>query len=139
MSLSLDQFVQALSQTGLLPVEEVRAFHASLPEGKRPRDAQQLAQELVRAGKLTRYQAAAVYQGKAKSLVMGEYVVLDRIGAGGMGQVFKAQHRRMKRIVAIKLLPPAVSKDESAIKRFQREVEAAARLEHPNIVTAYDA
>src|SRR5947208_2256194 len=128
MSLSLDQFVQALNQTGLLSAADVPGLVAALPGDKRPRDVQQLAQELVRAGKLTRYQAAAVYQGKAKSLVMGEYVVLDRIGAGGMGQVFKAQHRRMKRVVAIKLLPPAVSKDESAIKRFQREVEAAARL-----------
>src|SRR6185295_3637604 len=60
-------------------------------------------------------------------------------GAGGMGQVFKAEHRRMKRVVAIKMLPPAMTKDAAAIKRFQREVEAAAKLSHPNIVAAHDA
>ena len=56
-----------------------------------------------------------------------------------MGQVFKAEHRRMKRVVAIKMLPPAVTKDAAAVARFQREVEAAAKLSHPNIVAAYDA
>jgi serine/threonine protein kinase/formylglycine-generating enzyme required for sulfatase activity len=71
--------------------------------------------------------------------VYGEYVVLDKIGAGGMGQVFKAEHRRMKRIVALKLLPPAAMRSPDAVNRFQREAQAAARLIHPNIVTAFDA
>ena len=71
--------------------------------------------------------------------MLGDYILLDKIGAGGMGQVFKAEHRRMKRLVAIKLLPAAMTKDEAAVKRFQREVEAAAKLSHPNIVQAYDA
>ena len=56
-----------------------------------------------------------------------------------MGQVFKAQHRKMKRLVAIKMLPPAMTKDALALARFQREVEAAAKLRHPNIVAADDA
>jgi serine/threonine protein kinase/WD40 repeat protein len=70
---------------------------------------------------------------------LGDYILLDRLGAGGMGQVFKAQHKHMKRLVAIKLLPAALTQDEAAIRRFQREVEAAARLVHANIVQAYDA
>ena len=74
-----------------------------------------------------------------KSLILGNYTILDKIGAGGMGQVFKAEHRRMHRIVAIKMLPPAVMKDAAAVARFQREVEAAAKLQHPNIVAAHDA
>ncbi len=56
-----------------------------------------------------------------------------------MGQVFKAEHRRMKRIVAIKMLPRNLTKDAPSVARFQREVEAAAKLSHPNIVAAYDA
>ena len=56
-----------------------------------------------------------------------------------MGQVFKAEHRRMERIVAIKMLPAAMTKDAAAVARFQREVEAAAKLSHPNIVAAHDA
>ncbi len=66
-------------------------------------------------------------------------MILDFTGAGGMGQVFKAQHRRMKRIVALKLLTAAAVKNASNVMRFQREVEAAAKLTHSNIVTAYDA
>ncbi|MCH7728965.1 MAG: protein kinase, partial [Planctomycetes bacterium] len=71
--------------------------------------------------------------------VLGDYVLLGKIGAGGMGQVFKAQHRRMDRIVALKLLRPTSTEDEEAVKRFHREVRAAAKLFHPNIVTAFDA
>ena len=98
-----------------------------------------LAQASSKAGKLTKYQAQAVYQGKTKGLVFGEYVVLDKLGEGGMGVVLKAQHRRMDRLVAIKVLSPAAMKQAGAVERFHREVEAAAKLSHPNIVTAYDA
>ena len=56
-----------------------------------------------------------------------------------MGQVFKAEHRRMERIVASQDVPPAMTKDGPALARFQREAKAAAKLHHPNIVTAYDA
>ena len=65
--------------------------------------------------------------------------MLDRLGAGGMGTVLKARHRRMKRVVALKVLATALSTDESFVQRFQREVETIARLKHPNIVMAYDA
>jgi serine/threonine protein kinase len=88
---------------------------------------------------LTKFQAQAVYQAKTKYLVVGNYVVLDRIGGGGMGQVYKAEHRKMERIVAIKILPPSTTRSKENLLRFEREVKAAARLSHPNIVTAYDA
>lgn len=122
-----------------MSVEELDAFLQSLPPEEKPTDAQSLAQTLFRHKRLTKFQAQAVYQGKTKGLVMGNYVILDRLGKGGMGEVYKAQHRRMDRLVALKLLPPAATQKPSAIKRFQREVKAAARLVHPNIVTAYDA
>ncbi len=139
MPLSLEQLVQGLTASGLLSAEEIASFQAALPKEKRPRDAQQLAVELVRQGKLTKFQASEAFNGRARNLVLGDYVVLDKIGAGGMGQVFKAQHRRMKRLVAVKLVPTATMKDPQVVKRFQREVEAAARLSHPNIVAALDA
>lgn len=69
----------------------------------------------------------------------GEYTVIERIGTGGMGQVFKALHRRMDRIVALKILPEGSVKSADALARFQQEVRSAAQLIHPNIVTAYDA
>ena len=70
---------------------------------------------------------------------LGNYVLLEKIGGGGMGRVFKARHGRMDRIVAIKVLSPRIAKDETAIARFEREVKASAKLFHPNIVTALDA
>lgn len=68
--------------------------------------------------------------------LLGEYTVLEPLGMGGQGSVFKAIHRRMDRTVAIKLLPRSTPE---AATRFQTEVRAAAKLVHPNIVTAFDA
>ena len=118
---------------------EVSSFQDSLPPGKRPKDGETLARQLVQANKLTKYQAQVVYQGKVKGLIFGEYVVLDKLGEGGMGVVLKAEHRRMKRVVAVKMISTASLKSPDAVKRFYREVEAAAKLEHPNIVAAHDA
>ena len=70
---------------------------------------------------------------------IGDYKILDRIGAGGMGQVFLAEHTRMQRVVALKMLPMDRMKDPRAIERFYEEIRAASRLLHPNIVTAFDA
>jgi formylglycine-generating enzyme required for sulfatase activity/tRNA A-37 threonylcarbamoyl transferase component Bud32 len=108
-------------------------------QGIAPQNKSGLAQALVAQGKLTDFQAKRLLTGNGESLVLGEYVLLDEIGAGGMGCVYKAEHRRMKRIVALKMIAPAALRDVQAIRRFQREVQAAARLEHPNIVTAHDA
>lgn len=72
-------------------------------------------------------------------LMLGGYTLLERIGTGGMGQVFRAVHRRMDRIVAIKTLPLSSRHDPAVIARFEREVRIATRLEHPNIIAAFDA
>jgi serine/threonine protein kinase len=98
-----------------------------------------VVQALASEGWLTPFQAMAVFDGRVNSLHLGNYDVLDRLGSGGMGTVFKARHRRMKRIVAIKVLSWGLSENKSFVQRFQREVETVARLSHPNIVTAHDA
>src|SRR5205814_2124713 len=67
------------------------------------------------------------------------YQVLGLLGAGGMGAVYKAQHRVMQRLVALKTIHASLIGDPEAVDRFDREIRAAARLSHPNIVTAYDA
>jgi formylglycine-generating enzyme required for sulfatase activity/serine/threonine protein kinase len=139
MAISVEQFIARLSESGLMPAAEVSTFQESLPPAERPRDVQALAASLVKAGKLTKYQAQAVYQGKTKGLVFDEYVVLDKLGEGGMGVVLKARHRRMDRLVAIKVLSAGGMKAPEAVERFHREVKAAAKLSHPNIVTAFDA
>lgn len=139
MPAPLETFVSQLVDSQLLAMEEVRALLDSSPAERRPQDAEQLARELVRQKKLTAYQAKTIYQGKGKTLVLGNYRVLDKLGQGGMGIVLKAEHRRMERIVALKLLSPQIVKEPGALQRFLREVKAAARLNHPNVVTAHDS
>lgn len=85
------------------------------------------------------FQASCLWRGKTRGLVLGEYVVEDKIGQGGMGVVCKARPGRMDRVVALKTLPAEAMREAEAVQRFYREVRAAARLSHPNIVTAYDA
>jgi WD40 repeat protein/serine/threonine protein kinase len=138
-TVSLEQLQQRLLDAGLLPVEDLQTIVARMPAERHPITAETLALELCRQEKLTRYQAIALCQPEPTTLRLGDYVILDRLGAGGMGVVFKAVHRRMKRIVALKLLAPTLAPSRNVLQRFQREVEAAARLLHPNIVAAYDA
>ena len=98
-----------------------------------------LSRALVKAGKLTPYQAAAIYQNKSRGLLIGNYLILDKLGQGGMGVVFKARHRKLGRFGALKILPPSFTRDPGAVMRFRREFEAAGRLKHPNLVAAFEA
>ena len=93
----------------------------------------------MKAGKLTPYQAAAIYQNKSRGLLIGNYLILDKVGQGGMGMVFKARHRKLGRLGALKILPPSFTRDRGAVMRFRREFEAAARLKHVNLVAAFEA
>jgi serine/threonine protein kinase len=70
---------------------------------------------------------------------LGEYRLMDRLGEGGMGTVYRAFHVKLKRVVAIKVLPKGRLEDEQAVARFEREMAAVGQLDHPNIVQAYDA
>lgn len=70
---------------------------------------------------------------------LGQYELFEQIGRGGMGTVWRALHTRLKRPVAVKLLAPSRMRDAQAVARFQREMEAVGRLDHPNLVRAYDA
>jgi serine/threonine protein kinase/CheY-like chemotaxis protein len=136
--LTRDEFIQNLSDSGLLTPDEVHKALDTVPEVRAP-DGDAVAEQLIAAGTLTRFQAEAVRERRFEGLVIGNYQVLERLGQGGMGTVYKARHRRMRRVVAIKILSREVAKSENFIKRFQREVEAVARLSHPNIVMAHDA
>lgn len=139
MAITAEQFGKAAIASGLVTAEELRALWAELPVAERPRDGETFSSLLCRRNRLNEFQAQELLSGGNTPLVLGDYVLLSKIGAGGMGQVFKARHRVMERLVAVKLLPAAMVKDEAAIKRFQREVKAAAKLTHPNIVAALDA
>jgi serine/threonine protein kinase/formylglycine-generating enzyme required for sulfatase activity len=138
VSVTVEQFVNDVQRANILsPIQLQAARHALPPECRD--DAKHLARELLRQKALTEYQLQEAYLGNAKNLVLGNYVILEKIGEGGMGQVFRARHRRMDRMVAIKMLPSGIGEDSAAVERFKREVKAAAKMNHPNIVTAYDA
>ncbi|WP_373650622.1 serine/threonine protein kinase [Schlesneria sp. DSM 10557] len=139
MSVSVDGFLQHLSDSGILSPEELLELEAQIPSTKRSHDALALARELVRLKKLTPFQANRLYAENPAPLILGNYVLLEKIGSGGMGKVYKAQHRRMKRIVAVKVLSQTALQSSNVVKRFLREAEAAAKLSHPNIVAAFDA
>ncbi|MDB5336523.1 MAG: hypothetical protein JWN70_2142 [Planctomycetaceae bacterium] len=139
MAVSLDQFTRQLVESSLMLADDVQAVLASAHADQRPADGEQFARLLIRQKKLTKFQAEQLYAGKGKQLTLGNYVILDMLGQGGMGMVLKAEHRRMKRIVALKVMSAAAMKSPEAVKRFQREAQAAAKLDHPHIVTAYDA
>lgn len=133
-NISREEFVRSLTESGLLPEETLRAT-----TGAPGRAVDDLAADLIRSGHLTPFQADAIRRGRPDELFLGNYVVLEKIGTGGMGTVFKARHRRMKRAVALKVLRSEADDRPSFAKRFQREVETIAQLNHPNIVMAYDA
>lgn len=139
MPMKLEQFVRRLARSRLVTPDEAIALLQEARRDQPKLSAEQFATRLVRSGRLTKYQACSIYRGELQHLVLGNYIVLEKIGAGGMGLVYKGLHRRMKRLVALKVLPPEIMQSSEAAARFQREVEAVARLNHPNIVTAHDA
>jgi serine/threonine-protein kinase len=110
-----------------------------ISRGPLPPDASDTATRLVQAGILTPFQARLILQGKHRGFKLGPYRILNQIGAGGMGQVFLAEHAALRRRVALKVLPPRQAADPANVERFYSEARAAAALDHPNIVHAYDA
>ena len=128
-----------LNQSIVLP-EEWQALEASVRNTiQKCDDRDEVLEQLTRHGLLTEYQAARISAGTYHGLVLGTYRVLDRIGAGGMAVVFKAEHIDMRHLVAIKVLPLTAGQDSRMQSRFMSEMRAVARLHHPNIVGAIDA
>jgi serine/threonine protein kinase len=102
-------------------------------------DPKALARELIRRGWLTPFQVNQLFQDRGLDLLLGPYLLLERLGEGGMGQVFKAKHRHMERVVAIKLIRKKHLSKPEAVQRFQREIQAVAKLSNPHVVMALDA
>lgn len=102
-------------------------------------DAKTLARELLNRGWLTPYQANQLLTGRGQDLLLGSYVLLERIGEGGMGTVFKAHNWKLDRVCALKVIRKEKLTSDDAIRRFAREIEIAGQLNHLNVVRAYDA
>ena len=103
------------------------------------KDESKAIEQLVKHGLLTRYQSGRIEAGTTFGLVLGSYRLLERLGAGGMAVVFKAEHMDLRHHVAVKVLPPATKEDAALESRFFAEMRIVARLRHPNIVAATDA
>ena len=134
-----DEFAKSVVGSGLLSADDLQTFWQRIPASQRPKDGETLGAVLVQQSRITEFQKQELLAGRGKQLVLGNYVILDQLGQGGMGMVLKAEHKRMRRIVALKVLSPHVTKTSESVARFQREVMAAAQLRHPNIVAADDA
>jgi WD40 repeat protein/serine/threonine protein kinase len=133
---SVAAFMESIRQNRLLQpeqlqqTEDLRAQHA---------DLRSLAIELIRRGWLTAFQVNQLIKEKGHELLLGSYVILERVGEGGMGQVFKARNWKIGRTVALKIIHKERLANESTVRRFRREIRAAAQLQHPNVVQTLDA
>ncbi len=107
-------------------------------DGSLPEDVRQFADDMVRDGILTFFQSEQFLLGKWRGFTIGKFKLLERVGVGGMGQVFLCEHMFMRKRVAVKVLPPAKADQPAALGRFYREARAAGTLDHPNIVRTHD-
>lgn len=128
--------IDVLRQTGLLTKDQL----AHLPQVALGRcaEARALAKWLGQRGWLTIYQINQLLGGKGKQLVCGPYQILDALGQGGLSQVFKARHREHHWLVALKVIRPEALASAAGRSQFLQEMEAMARLDHPNIVQFCD-
>jgi serine/threonine protein kinase len=128
-----------LGRSGVLTKRQFEEVRAKVKSGEYPQAPTDLAERLVGEGVLTGFQSRRLLRNKVHGLVIDRYVILDRLGSGAMGRVFKAQHRLMGRVVALKLISPRIASRASAVPRFHREMRLVGRLDHPNVVRAFDA
>jgi serine/threonine-protein kinase len=130
-------FCELLYDSGLLNPAQNRELADHLTAEFQ--DPTELARVLIKRGWLTAYQVRKIARRKAHRLFLDSYILLAPVGRGGMGKVYKAWHRSLRRLAAIKVLDDERVADPETAGRFQREIRLVGRLEHPHIVRAYDA
>jgi serine/threonine protein kinase len=136
---TIEDFLEVVRRSNQVDTARLEAYMASRRQTEGlPGEPQRLAALLVREGLLTNFQAEQFLQGKWRGFAIGGYRILERLGSGGTGTVYLAEHQVMKRRVAIKVLPAPYAAEPGVLERFLREAQAAAALDHPNIVRAYD-
>ncbi len=135
---TIPEFVSSITDSGILTGSQLDELQQCVLACDSD-SVTDVAETLVSNNLLTEYQANVLLKRSKSPLVLDRYVILDSLGSGGMGLVFKALHRSMERIVAIKVLPEFAVDSPDKVKRFQREVKSAAKLSHPNVVAAYDS
>ena len=137
----VDAFLDLVRRSGLVEKDRLNALLLELKReagGHSITDTGFVADRIVQAELLTRWQADRLLEGRHKGFFLGKYKLLGLLGTGGMSSVYLAEHVLMQRRVAIKVLPKSRVEDTSYLARFHREARAAASLDHRNIVRAYD-
>jgi len=136
---SAEELVQLIRKSGMVDDQVLNGYiqRRELARGL-PEDVREFAEDMIRDGVITNFQAEQFLLGKWRGFTIGKYKLLERVGVGGMGQVFLCEHMFMKRRVAIKVLPPAKAEQPAALGRFYREARAAGSLHHTNIVRTQD-
>src|SRR5262245_18737951 len=132
-----DDYVKILGRSQLVSADRIDSFLSSDRQPP-PATAKEMAARFYKAGLVTNFQNEQLLKGKFRGFSIGKYKVLERIGAGGMGQVFLCEHPHLRRRAAIKVLPVDRASEEALLGRFLREARAAAALDHPHIVRAFD-
>jgi serine/threonine-protein kinase len=136
-----NHFIDLVRRSQLLEDDQLGKFVTKLSKslgGKLPESDEKIAAALVKQELLTQWQVDKLLAGKHKGFILGKYKLLSHLGKGGMSQVYLAEHMLMKRKVAIKVLPANRVEDSTYLDRFRIEARAAAKLDDPNIVRAYD-
>lgn len=129
-------FLAGLQGSGVLSeVQLARALGAVSPFA---RSAREVAEQLIGDGTLTRFQAERLLAGRSDGFAVGPYVIVDHLGKSATGRVFKAHHRTMNRLVAIKMLSSELTATEAVREAIRAEARTAAKLTHPNLVTLLD-
>jgi eukaryotic-like serine/threonine-protein kinase len=134
---SVDGFLKTVLRSGVLQRGQLQEALRSMPLAAR-HDPEAVADFLIGAGKLSRFQADKLLKGMAVGLVLGPFHVLAPIGKGGMGTVYLARDSRSQQMVALKVLPPKRAREERLLSRFRREMDMCRRVAHPHLAWTYD-
>jgi serine/threonine protein kinase len=138
MEPAVDTFLKTVLRSGLLGADELKAAYRSLPRDHR-QNPRQVADQLVKTGKLSRFQARKLLAGTPMGLKFGPYQILAPIGRGAMGAVYLARDSRDQQLVALKVLPPKRAREEERyLARFRREMDICQRVAHPHIARTFE-
>jgi eukaryotic-like serine/threonine-protein kinase len=136
---SVEELIQLIRKSGMIDEAKLSVYLQRREYARGlSTDPREFADDMVRDGVLTNFQAEQYLLGKWRGFTIGKFKLLERVGVGGMGQVFLCEHMFMKRRVAVKVLPPAKAEQPAALGRFYREARAAGSLQHNNVVRTHD-
>lgn len=137
---STDQFLDLVRRSELIKRDDLNPFLEELSQlEESPNSPKEIAAAMVAAGLITKFQGRQLLLGRWRGFfIQGKYKLMRLLGTGGMARVYLCQHVTLDRLVAVKFLPLEAGSDSQQTKRFYREAQAVAALNHPNIVRVFD-